>query len=35
MDEATVQKLVRAGATRAVTPFAIMGSRLVQAVLSP
>ena len=33
LDEGTVQKLLRAGASQAVTPHAILGSRLVEAVL--
>lgn len=33
LDEATVQKLVRAGATETVTPHAIVGSHMVEAVL--
>lgn len=33
LNEATVQKLVRAGATETVTPHAIVGSHMVEAVL--
>jgi voltage-gated potassium channel len=33
LDEATVQKLMRAGATETVTPHAIVGSHMVEAVL--
>ena len=34
-DEATVPKLLRAGATRTVSPHAIAGGRMAQAVLRP
>jgi voltage-gated potassium channel len=34
-DEATVPKLLRAGATRTISPHAIVGRRLAQAVLRP